>query len=76
MEWRPIDTIPEYISWVEIKYANGKTAISPWPPAEITEAQQRQLAKEGHWPDNKNWKPVEWRIPDEPEPRIGKPKAF
>ena len=75
-KWRSIKTIPEYISWVEIKFANGETTLCPWPPVEPTQQEKADLANKGVRPDYKNYTPVEWRITDVPEPKIAKPRGL
>ena len=60
--WQKIETAPRDGALKRFKCANGTTYIAPaLPPVKLTKSQQLGLAKEGHWPDHKNFRTTHWR---------------
>jgi len=66
-KWNPIDTIPHDGAEVLIAFSGGGICISQ-APVELSKEDKVKLAKEGHWPDYKNFTPTHWMpLPKPPE---------
>lgn len=60
-EWKTIDSLPDHGEQV-LMYLNGGSIImaAARKPREMTRAEAVALAKEGHWPDHRQWVPTHW----------------
>lgn len=60
-DWRPIDTLVRDGRLVLMAQSGGDVFIAPASPVMgLSRAERLKLAKDGHWPDYKNFTTTHW----------------